>query len=132
MAETPPAKKPVDLGYERTRLAADRTLMAWIRTSVSMISFGFSIYKFFQYLLESDLAGGRLQHYAPRNFGVALVSLGMVLLAMAIAEYLLFQRNLSRGTGQKYPISTTLIAALLLTAIGILVLINLLFQTGPI
>ena len=27
--------------------------MAWIRTSLSMISFGFTIYKFFQYLRES-------------------------------------------------------------------------------
>ncbi len=132
MAETPAAKEPVDLGYERTRLAADRTLMAWIRTSVSMISFGFSIYKFFQYLLESNLASGRLQHYAPRNFGVALVGLGMILLALAVIEYLLFLRNLSRETGQKYPISTALIAAILLSAVGVLVLLNLLFRIGPI
>lgn len=125
-------KKPVDLGYERTRLAADRTLMAWIRTAVSMISFGFSIYKFFQYLLESNLAADHLQHYAPRNFGVALVSLGMILLALAVVEYFLFLRNLSRETGQKYPISTALIAAILLSVIGVLVLINLLFRTGPI
>ena len=124
--------KPIDLGYERTRLAADRTLMAWIRTSVSMISFGFSIYKFFQYLLESNLAAGNLQHNAPRNFGVALVILGMALLALAIVEYFLFLRNLSRETGQRYPISTALIAAILLSVIGILVLINLLFQMGPI
>jgi putative membrane protein len=130
MEEATHSAKP-DLGYERTRLAADRTLMAWIRTSVSMISFGFSIYKFFQYLLESNLTGN-IQHQAPRNFGVALVSLGMVLLALAIVEYFLFLRNLSRETGQKYPISTALIAAILLSVIGVLVLINLLFRMGPI
>ncbi len=132
MEGTTHAGKPVDLGYERTRLAADRTLMAWIRTSVSMIGFGFSIYKFFQYLLESDLTAGRLQHQAPRNFGVALVGLGMVLLSLAIVEYFLFLRGLSRETGQKYPISTALIAAILLSVIGILVLANLLFRIGPI
>jgi putative membrane protein len=132
MEGTPHAGKPVDLGYERTRLAADRTLMAWIRTSVSMISFGFSIYKFFQYLLETNLAAGQLKHSAPRNFGVALVILGMILLALAIVEYFLFLRDLSRETGQKYPISTALIAAILLSVIGILVLINLLFRVGPI
>ena len=54
----PPAEKTTDLGYERTRLAADRTLMAWIRTSVSMISFGFTIFKFFMYLRESDILVG--------------------------------------------------------------------------
>jgi putative membrane protein len=122
----------VDLGYERTRLAADRTLMAWIRTSVSMISFGFSIYKFFQYLLESNLTAGNLQHAAPRNFGIALVGMGMVLLIIAVLEYFLFLRNLSRRTGQKFTISTALIAAILLSAVGVLVMINLLFRTGPI
>ena len=37
------------LALDRTWLAHERTLMAWIRTSVSMISFGFTIYKFFQF-----------------------------------------------------------------------------------
>lgn len=105
--------------------------MAWIRTSVSMIGFGFTIYKFFQYLLETNLTG-RLTHYAPRNFGIALVALGMLLLALAIAEYVLFLRDLSSRTGQKFPVSMALVSALLLSVVGILVLINLLFQMGPI
>jgi len=108
--------KPVNLGYERTRMAADRTLMAWIRTSVSMITFGFTIYKFFQYLMESDVVTEKFPHYAPRNFGVALVVLGMVMLALAIVEYYLFLR----------------MASLLLSLLGILVLMNLLFRMGPI
>jgi len=32
-----------ELAVMRTRLAADRTLMAWIRTSFAMITFGFGI-----------------------------------------------------------------------------------------
>lgn len=124
--------KPMDLGYERTRMAADRTLMAWIRTSVSMISFGFTIYKFFQYLMESAVVTEQFPHYAPRNFGVALVGLGMVMLALAIVEYYLFLRALTRESRQKFPISTALVASLLLSLLGILVLINLLFRTGPI
>ena len=130
--EAPPDMKPVDLGYERTRLAADRTLMAWIRTSVSMISFGFTIYKFYQYLLESNVLAVELPHNAPRNFGVALVALGMILLAMAIVEYFLFQKKLSKEMGQKFPLSTALIASLLLSLLGIFVLLNLLFRMGPI
>lgn len=122
---------PVNLGFERTRLAADRTLMAWIRTSVSMIGFGFTIYKFFQYLLETELSG-RLTHNAPRNFGVVLVALGMLLLALAIVEYFLFMRKLSRDTGEKFTVSTALVAAILLSLVGILVLVNLLFNMGPI
>jgi hypothetical protein len=40
------------LATDRTRLAHDRTLMAWVRTATSLISFGFTIYKFFQYMQE--------------------------------------------------------------------------------
>ena len=49
MNETPP-KLADALAMERTRMAADRTLMGWIRTALSMIGFGFTIFKF----LESD------------------------------------------------------------------------------
>ena len=45
-------KAPMDvntrLAYERTFLAHERTLMAWVRTAGSLITFGSSIYKFFQ------------------------------------------------------------------------------------
>ena len=33
---------------DRTRLAYERTMMAWVRMGTSLISFGFTIYKFFQ------------------------------------------------------------------------------------
>jgi putative membrane protein len=129
---SPPVAKPIDLGYERTSLAADRTLMAWIRTSVSMISFGFTIYKFFMYLRESGFLSDRLPMYGPRNLGLGLVGLGTFLLGLAILEYFLYQRSLSRRTGQKYRISTALVASLLITLIGILALLNLLYNIGPL
>ena len=44
------ARERTRLALERTAIAAKRTLMAWVRTSISMIGFGFSIYKFLQYL----------------------------------------------------------------------------------
>ena len=40
------------LAVDRTRLAYERTMMAWVRTSLSPISFGFTIHKFFQYQVE--------------------------------------------------------------------------------
>ena len=43
------------LALERTFLAYERTLMAWTRTSVSLISFGFTLFKFFQYMVEQNL-----------------------------------------------------------------------------
>jgi len=39
-----------EMAIERTMMAAERTIMAWTRTSISLISFGFTIYKFLQYM----------------------------------------------------------------------------------
>lgn len=63
------------LAVDRTRLAHDRTLMAWVRTSASLISFGFTIYKFFQYLHEQQGTQSR-GGFGPRQFGPHPVSLG--------------------------------------------------------
>jgi len=42
------------LAAERNRLALERTLMAWTRTSTSLIAFGFTIYQIFRYLSTSE------------------------------------------------------------------------------
>ena len=40
---SPDANESTQLARERNSAAADRTLMAWIRTSLSLIGFGFGI-----------------------------------------------------------------------------------------
>ena len=52
MDTTATADPRTALAIERTRLAHERTLMAWVRTATSLISFGFTIYKGFDYLQE--------------------------------------------------------------------------------
>jgi putative membrane protein len=69
------AEERTDLAIDRTLLAAERTLMAWIRTALSMIGFGFTIFKFFQYLPE-EIASGNIQRpQAPRNLALTLIGL---------------------------------------------------------
>ena len=60
------------LAVERTAMAADRSLMAWVRTALSMISFGFTIYK----LLEGFAQAGEHLRGAstPRDMGLFLIS----------------------------------------------------------
>ena len=66
------------MSFQRTRMSADRTLMSVIRTSLSLISFGFTIYQFFEHLKESNVVTGA---HAARNFGAALVWLGVGMIA---------------------------------------------------
>jgi len=74
------------LAVTRTMVALDRTLMAWVRTSTSLISFGFTIYKFFQYLRQGEKTN--VEHLlSPREVGLVMISLGVVALFMATLDY---------------------------------------------
>ena len=60
------------LALSRTILAHDRTLMAWVRTSTSMISFGFTIYKFFQFVPNDRTARHAETLLEPRGVSAAV------------------------------------------------------------
>src|SRR6266566_7958982 len=87
------AEERTDLALRRTMIAAERTLMAWIRTALSMIGFGFSIYKFFQYLPEEIAAGNIQRPQAPRNLGMSLIALGTLALAAAAWQHVDFLKE---------------------------------------
>ena len=82
------AERPLDestrLAMERTRLAHERTLMAWIRTSTSLIAFGFTIFKFFQYLATEV---HRRTIVSPWVVGILMILLGLVALALAWIQH---------------------------------------------
>jgi putative membrane protein len=72
-----PSSLTNELARERNREAADRTLLAWIRTSLAMISFGFGIERLGQAALSFDgkLAGFSLVR--TRIAGAVLIILGI-------------------------------------------------------
>jgi len=79
------AEERTDLATTRTLLAADRTLMAWTRTALSMISFGFTIYKLLEGFRE---AGVHLAHpHSPRTIGLFLTGLGTLSMLLGTIEY---------------------------------------------
>ncbi len=79
------ADTATELAVDRTRLAHDRTQMAWVRTAASLISFGFTIYKFFQYVREKGVsAEGRL--FGPREFAMTMIGIGLVSLLLATIQ----------------------------------------------
>ena len=76
-----------ELARERNREAADRTLLAWIRTSLAMISLGFAIERLGQAALVMD---GRLANFSPlksRVFGSALIVLGITATLVGMWEH---------------------------------------------
>src|SRR5271165_880668 len=87
------------LSLDQNRLAAERTLMAWVRTSISMIGFGFFIYKFFQ-VIEEHSTVAALRHQAPRNLGLVLTGLGTSVMVVAAVQYWSYLKNLR--TDQPY------------------------------
>ena len=85
---TTPAGLPdaTKLAVDRTRLAHDRTLMAWVRTATSLISFGFTIYKTFQYLLENK-EQVRERLIGPRELALIMIALGIAALIGGTIEH---------------------------------------------
>lgn len=92
MTDRPP-HMPKDLGEQRTIMAADRTLMAWIRTSLSMLSFGFTIYKF---LDSIPPAAGRDHSDSPQRVGLLLAAMGTAAIVLGTIGYWTTLRDLSR------------------------------------
>ncbi len=72
------------MSFQRTRMSADRTLMSVIRTSLSLISFGFTIFQVFQKLRDQNVV---THAGSARNFGVALVALGILMLIGGIVYH---------------------------------------------
>jgi putative membrane protein len=133
------AARRTGMSFQRTRMSADRTLMSVIRTSLSLIGFGFTIFQFFQRLREQDVI---TKAAAARNFGVALVALGVLMLIIGIIYHIQFMMGLRRlresmrGEGlvhgeSVFPVSLTLITAVALLIIGVAAIVSMAFQVGP-
>jgi putative membrane protein len=85
-AGPPLAERRTRLAVRRSFLAAERTLMAWVRTAPSMISFGFTTAKVFEYLeTERKLTVGR--SWAPATLGLALIAIGIAALVVAVIQH---------------------------------------------
>jgi putative membrane protein len=71
----------------RTRLALERTIMAWVRTAVALIGFGFAIVQYLEHLEETPGAHAAYLPHAPRYLGLALISCGILALVISIWQY---------------------------------------------
>ncbi len=113
----------------RTMLAADNSMMAWIRTCISLFAFGFSIITFFDYLGKGseDVKSIKITII----IGIALIALGVFSLTLAVIEHKharnkLLELGLPRISRYLLPMR----AAFALIIIAIISLIILLFNVS--
>lgn len=100
--------------------------MAWVRTSTSLISFGFTIYKFFQYLQERQVPP-REGILGPRQYGTMMIVIGIVALAFATFQHRRDMKAL-RAQHPEVPYSLATILAGLIALLGVLALIAVIFR----
>lgn len=116
---------PGDLGEIRTIMAADRTMMAWIRTALSMLSFGFTIYKF----LQTIASQGTMEHAdSPQQIGLFLTGMGVAAIVLGTISYWMTLRDLERI--EEFRIGRpVLLMALVMSLAGVALFISILTRT---
>ena len=117
-----------ELAKERSREAADRTLMAWVRTALSLIGFGFAIASFRDILIEGGLIRNPQREFSGALvFGLSFVSLGVLGLLAATLQHWNIIQHLKKEdftyTGFR---PLVLVMAILLMLIGLFALISVL------
>jgi putative membrane protein len=113
----------------RVFFAAERTFLAWIRTGLALMGFGFVVARFGLFLHEITAVGGGPPPppALSRWFGVCLIGLGVLLTATATATHLSTVRRLNRGepfVGR--PTWLGISIAVLLVLAGVLMAVSLL------
>jgi len=112
--QPPTTMNPSDL------LAAERTYLAWLRTGLALMGFGFVVARFGLFLREIQL----VQHLPPQAhsglslwFGIALVAMGVLMEIAATVRHLKLVRQLQSGEPFEGQVSRTAITVAMLLAI---------------
>ena len=124
--------KTSDAADPRIYFAAERTLLAWVRTGLAMMGFGFVVARFGLFLRELAAArGDALEHRSGLSlyFGIALVLLGVFVSLLSARGYWQTVARLDAGTPLTFKrLSLSVVAAIILALVGLAMAIYLAFQ----
>jgi len=112
----------------RVHMANERTFLAWIRTSIGIMAFGFVVEKFAIFVRQVSYLLGKEIHVPSRGyssaFGIVLVGLGALMGALAFIRYKKVERQIDEDTYRPSVILDILLALAVL-AIGVFLIIYL-------
>jgi putative membrane protein len=92
-----------------------------------LISFGFTIYKFFQYVRENEHGAPVQRLIGPRGYGIFMISLGLFALLVATVQHRQSMKLL-REHYPEGPVSLAVLVAALFSTLGILALLAAIFR----
>jgi len=124
---------PNYMAVERTVMAADRSLMAWVRTGLSLISFGFTIYKFLEYQREQLQALDKVisSISSPKVIGLLMIGLGILCLVLGTIENISTIKFYRKQLDVKRP-RYSLLISVIITIIGIVLFLGIVFKLNGI
>ena len=129
MQEAPDQAKPRKPTDRRDRLANERTFLAWVRTSISIMAFGFVVEKFAFFIKRLSYFFGEAKniHLPPASsdwssvFGIVLVAMGAIMGVLAFFRYKTIEREIDEDSYQPSILLDILVAIGIIT-IGIFVI----------
>jgi len=119
-----------ELAKERNRAAAERTLLAWIRTSLSLIGFGFGIDQIVAAIQRTRRLDDLETMYLARIIGLAFIAVGLYAVLSAAIEHRRELRRIQRDDYLYTPRrSNALAVAIALMVIGIFAFLGIIIST---
>ncbi|MBX9689940.1 MAG: DUF202 domain-containing protein [Candidatus Obscuribacterales bacterium] len=123
------SQETTELARYRTRAAADRSMLAWIRTSLSLIGFGFGIPTLAHALEQTKLG----QNINPAHFsalvGLSFITIGVFGAAAALKEHRLTLSQIKSGNYSYEDSHVTEYTGIALILVGLLTFVGVLLRT---